>query len=175
MTHHDMLPIAALCLAVLATGCGGSDSPTEPTPQPTPAARTTLSISGAYIEVVDDCDGIEGDGDFVFWVEYSPNGVSDVVFDQTINLPPGGKSRSITRWSHAFDPAGDPFMYVTFRATELDKSITGTEYADARLDGAIGSHRYRYVDGAWTSTGPRAITLGVPGCLVRLHWSAETS
>ena len=172
MPHHDTLPIAALCLAVFTAGCGGGDSPTEP---PGKTAQTTLAISDAYIEVVDDCDGIEGDGDFKFWVEYSADGVSNVVFNETINLGPRGKSRAIAPWSHTFDPASEPFVYVTFRATELDKNIAGVEYADARLDGEIGSQRHRYVDGTWTVTGSRLISLGVPGCLVRLYWTAEAS
>lgn len=169
MTPTVRLISAVLCFAALAAGCsGGGGAPTEPA-----AALVTLTISGGYIEVVEDCDGIEGDGDFAFVVEYGESSASDVVLDETINLGPGGKSRTIARWTRSFDQASDPFILVTFRATELDRSVTSIEYADARLDNATESIGYRVRDGAWTGLGPQSITLGGPGCLVRLHWSAE--
>lgn len=55
----------ALFLTALAAGCGGGDGPTAPQSAPESApVRTTLILDFAYIEVIEDCDGIEGDGDF---------------------------------------------------------------------------------------------------------------
>jgi hypothetical protein len=162
--------IAIFCLVTLAAGCGGGeDAPTAPAP-----ARTTLTLDFTYVEVIEDCDGVEGDGDFNFEVLASPPGTGpwDIVYRETISLGPGGKSRTIGRRSYTIDATDDAAVAVSFRASEMDQSIFGAVFADDRLDDAYAYIDHEFSNGAWSSLGPQSITLGSSGCRVRLYWSA---
>ncbi len=169
MTTRMHSIVAALCLAVLTAGCGG-DSPTGPGPAP---KTMTLTINFSSIQVIEDCDGIEGDGDFDFEVLASTPDAITIVDRETITLGPGGKSRSLGRQSFTMDASVHPHVDVSFRASELDKDIFGTVYADARLDHVLGSVDHVYSNGAWSHVGPQSIILGSSGCRVRLDWTAE--
>lgn len=172
MTAHVHSLITALCVAALAAGCGGGgDAPTAP-----PPARTTLTFDLGYIEVIEDCDGIEGDGDFLFdvWI-YSRALTNDHVYSQSINLGPGGRTPVLGRRSYAVDALDGLEIHVEFQAVELDKSIIGEEYNDERLAIAVTRSTYRFINGAWSNLGPRSISLGSSGCRVKLYWSAEAA
>lgn len=164
--------IAVLCLTVLAAGCGGGggDAPTAPAP-----ARTTLTLDLGSIEVIEDCDGIEGDGDFLFdvWV-HSTGVMNDHVYSQTVNMGPG-KTPVLGRRSYKVNAIDGVAIHVEFQAVELDKSIIGEEWRDDRLAIAVTRYTHRFSNGAWSNLGPQSITLGSAGCQVRLSWSAEGS
>ena len=92
MRLHSSVLRATLCLAALTVGCGGDggDAPTSPAPAP---ARTTLTLNLQFVEVIEDCDGIEGDGDFKLSVlVYSNIFPTDLIYRQTVNLGPGGRT-----------------------------------------------------------------------------------
>lgn len=174
MTVHARPLIAALCFAATA-GCGGGDSgPTDPTPEP-----VTLTLDFSYVEVLEDCDGVEGDGDFHFEVVVTPPGTgpSDVVYRESPALGPGGKSRVLGRRSYLIVPTDDASVHVSFRASELDQSLFGEVYGDERLDDAYAFVRHDFNNDSetWSNLGPQSITHGSSGCRVRLYWSAAGS
>ena len=175
MRLHSSVLRATLCLAALTVGCGGDggDAPTSPAPAP---ARTTLTLNLQFVEVIEDCDGIEGDGDFKLSVlVYSNIFPTDLIYRQTVNLGPGGRTPVLGKRSYTVPAVDSVAIYVELQATELDKSITGEEYNDDRLDFAIAVLTHRYIDGVWSYLGPRELTLGSAGCRVRLYWSAAAS
>lgn len=163
----------AFCLAALAGGCGGGgvDTATDPTP-----ARTTLTLDFAYVEVIEDCDGIEGNGDFHFGVAvHSTEFPIDVVYSEDTSLGPGGKSRVLGRRSYTVDATDGTVIHIEFSATELDKSVFGEEYNDERLDHASAEVDHAFRNGVWSNRGPQSITLGSAGCRVRVYWSADAT
>ena len=170
MTTRMLSLVPALYLAVLTAGCGGGGSPTGPGPTP---KSVTLTLNFSSIEVIEDCDGIEGDGDFDFEVLASTPDAVTIVDRETITLGPGGRSRSLGRQSFTMDAGENTHVVVSFRATELDKNILGTVYADARLNHVLGSIDHVYSNGMWSHLGPQSISLGSSGCRVRLDWTAD--
>ncbi len=176
MTASIRSPLAALCLALVAAGCGGGgpSGPSDPTPQ-----KATLTLDFSYVEVIEDCDGIEGNGDFHFTVAVSPPGTgpSEVVYRESPTLGPGGKSDVIGRRTYRVDATKDAAVQVSFLASEVDKSIFGAVYNDERLDDAYAYtyHSYDSASGTWSNLGPRSITLGSSGCRVVLYWTASAS
>jgi hypothetical protein len=162
--------MAALCLATLAAGCGGGggDAPTAPAP-----ARTTLTIDLGSIEVIEDCDGVEGDGDFMFDVWVWSNGImNDHVYSQTVNMGPG-KTPVLGGQSYSVNAIDGVEINVEFQAVELDRSIIGEVWRDDRLAIAVTRYTHRFSNGGWSNLGPQSLTLGSSGCRVRLHWSAR--
>lgn len=172
MTRHVQPLIALLSFAALAAGCGGGGDAAPTAPEP---ARTTLELHIGYIEVIEDCDGIEGDGDFEFdvWI-YTSEATKDHIFSQTINLPPGGRTLELGFWSYTVDAVDGATIDVEFQAVELDKSISGEVYADERLAISLTGSQHRFSNGAWSNLGSRYLSLGGPGCLVRLYLEAGT-
>ncbi len=166
--------MVALGLAVLVAACGGSSvGPSAPDPTP---ATTTLTLDFAQIEVLEDCDGIEGDGEFHFGVATSSlQSPIDVLYSKDVVLGPGGKSGVLGRRSYQLDAIEGTVMDVEFSATELDRNILGEEYSDTRLDHAVAYVYHTYRNGHWSNLGPQSITLGSDGCRVRLYWTAEES
>lgn len=168
----------ALCIAILVSGCGGDggDAPTSPTP-----TTTTLTLDFMYIEVLEDCDDLEGDGDFHFLIEVSrtdPLG-SVTVYDAVVNLGTGAK-HPIGRRSYTFDASKNVIVGVIFTAAELDRNIFGVEYNDERLDNIKGAGGHNYVGGTWSFLGEQSIFLASndenhSGCRVRLHWTATAT
>ena len=168
--------IAALSFAALAAGCGGGDAPTAPTP-----TTTTLTLDFKYIEVLDDCDDFEGDGDFQFLLEVTrtDSAPKDRVYDAGINLGSGAKS-PIGRRSYTFDATKNWIVGVIFTASELDKSIFGVVYNDERLDEQKSAGGHNFVGGTWSGLGTQSLLLGSAevgqvGCRVKLHWTATAT
>ncbi len=175
MTASIRPPLAALCLALLAIGCGGGGGgPTDPTP-----TFTTLTLDFSYVQVIEDCDGVEGDGDFHFTVSVSPPGIgpSEVVYRESPTFGPGAKSDVIGRRTYRIESTADAAVQVSFLASEVDKSIFGAVYNDERLDEAYSYvyHSYDQATGTWSNLGPQSITLGSSGCRVVLYWTATAS
>lgn len=177
MTPRARPLITLVSLAALAAGCGGGDGPTGPAPNPESPSTSALTLDFAYVEVIEDCDGVEGDGDFQFDVRFGPGdpATTERVYGETVNLPPGGTTRVIGERSYEVTAVDGVELSVGFRATELDKTLLGAEYNDERLDGEFGSMRYVYSNGTWSNLGSRSITLGSSGCQVRLHWAARAT
>jgi hypothetical protein len=157
----------AFCLAALAAGCG--DSPTGTQEEPT--TPPTVSIDFGNIEVIEDCDGIEGAGDFAFEVRFGP-GSGRVIFNQSISLDDGGRTVDLGHQAHAVEDGGATSATVRFTATEWDKPIIGATYADDRLDHATTSSTHVYSNGTWSNLGTHTMTLGISGCRVRLSYTA---
>ena len=171
-TSHVRRITTALFLTALATGCGGGDGPTAPESAPEPAPqRTTLILDFAYIEVIEDCDGIEGDGDFEFNVFTGLRPLTSLVYTETITLAPGAKTWILARRSYAFDKTERVTVVVDFGAREWDRDIFGTVYADERLSGS-GEVSHVLSDSGWSRLGTQSTTLGTSGCMVKLFWTA---
>jgi hypothetical protein len=169
-----------ICLAALASGCSeGGAGLTEPEPEPEAnpeterrLQRSTLILDFAHIEVVEDCDGIEGDGDFDFVVRTEVEGGStNVLYDANPTLGPGARTPTIGR--RTYTVVQGTVVYVHFEASEWDRDIFGNVYRDSRLSQRQSYTGHFFLDGDWTHLGPRSITLGTVGCMVRLHWTAS--
>lgn len=170
MTPNVRPIIAALLLAALAAGCGGGDGDAPTAPEP--ATRRQV-FDFAWVEVIEDCDGAEGDGDFEFEVIVTPsNAAFDLVYRGTVNLGPGGQVRGMGLRGYSFDATGSAEITVRFGASELDRSIVGVEYPDDRLANASGSKSHVHENGQWSNRGEQFITLGSAECLVRLRYTA---
>jgi hypothetical protein len=177
---RQQLPVfaAIVTAAALVVACsgGGGDAPTEPVA----AAQNTLTIALANIQAIQDCDGIEGDGDFTFTVfAYLENKSHTKIYEASPNLAPGAR-HTVARTSTYVIPAsdGDTFLRVRFQGTEWDKSILGTTYADDRLAGELAEKQHTYANGTWSELGVQTITLGTAtpnDCLVRLTYTATAS
>lgn len=167
--------LALLCLAGYAAGCsGGGDAPTAPGPT---LPRTTLTLDLGYIEVIEDCDGIEGDGDFLLdvWVDSRLTPNDHVYSSGSISLGPGGRTPVVGRRSYTVDAIDGLEFTVDFQAVELDKSIIGEVYRDDRLAIAVTQYRHRFSNGAWSGLGSRKLSLGSAGCRIDFSWSASAS
>lgn len=163
---------AALCIAAIAAGCSG-DGPTATEQEPDPKAETTtLIIDFAHIEVIDDCDGIEGDGDFDFVVSTS-SPLYRTHYDANPTLPPGGRTATIGRQTFTYEASAEADVAVHFIASEWDRDIFQNEYHDERLDGEAAEVTHYLRNGTWVSLGDHAATLGEAGCQVRLTWTAR--
>jgi hypothetical protein len=172
-TTHLHRIITALVLTALAADCGGGDAPTAPeTAQPSAPERTTLILDFANIEVIEDCDGIEGDGDFQFQVYSGQLPLPSLVFNQSVSLAPGAKTWILGRRSYAFEKTDRVEVIVNFTAWEWDRDIFGGVYADERLAPAAGEVSHLLSNGGWSRLGTQSVTLGRSGCLVRLFWTA---
>lgn len=176
MRHVQSL-ITRLGFAALATGCGGgAESDGGPTAPPSPAT-VTLILDFHHIEVQEDCDGIEGDGDFAFRVKtdrFPPEAV-DVVYDKSVSLGPGGKSEPLGRRSYTLSATERGERVVEFGASEKDRNAFGTVYNDARLNFESGMLTHLYNNGTWNTLGDHSITLGSAGCRVTLSWTASAN
>jgi hypothetical protein len=163
-----------ICLAVLAGGCSeGGAGLTEPEPEPEPEPVWTLMLDFPFIEVLEDCDGIEGDGEFDFVVRtVVAGGATTVLYDANPTLGPGGRTATIGR--RAYPVADGDLVTVYFEASEWDRDIFGNVYHDSPLSGSLGATNHLFADGTSSRLGNRAITLGSDGCRVRLHWTAFT-
>jgi hypothetical protein len=173
--RHTLPVLATVISAALVAACGGAaDGPTSP------PAGTTLTIDFANIQIVEDCDGIEGDGDFTFTVEtVQKNQAARRVYEASPNLGPGAR-QTLARTSTYEIPASDGETHVTvrFQGTEWDRSILGVTYADTRLAGDIGQKQHTFSNGMWSNLGVQTITLGsaTPAdCMVRLTYTAQAS
>lgn len=170
--------VATICLIMLVAGCGGGGhAPTAPEP-----TTTTLTLDFKYIEVLDDCDDFEGDGDFQFLVEVTRTDPlrTDRVYEAGINLGSGTSTPAIGRRSFTFDATKAWIVGVVFTASELDRSIFGVVYNDSRLDETKGAGGHNFVGGAWSGLGAQSLLLGSAevgqiGCRVKLHWTATAA
>jgi hypothetical protein len=172
--RHPVPTLATIVTAAaLVAGCGGgTDAPTGP------AAPIALVIDFDYIDVIQDCDGVEGRGDFTFTLYARQKNFNDEqVWKVSRSLGPG--ERVIVGNARKFlIPAaeGDSFVDVGFEATEWDKNIFGTVYADSRLDGAYDLIQHKLTNGTWSRLGTQTITLGTRSlndCQVRLTYAAH--
>jgi hypothetical protein len=156
--------------AVLIAACAGADSATGVTQRGT-TAMLQLTFTG--IEVIEDCDGIEGKGDFKFSIEASrDNRPVNHVYAASKTLGRGETARSLGQLTDTVQVGDSATVAVLFVATELDKTVLGKVFADSRLDGASGSVVHRYDGSTWSALGQRIITLGSGTCRVRLMYTA---
>jgi hypothetical protein len=170
-TSHVHRITSALFLTALAAACGGVDGPTAPAQEPAPE-RTTLVLDFAYIEVIDDCDGVEGDGDFEFRVRSGQQPFASVVFNQSFSMAPGAKTWILDRRSFTFEKTARVEVVVNFAAWEWDRDIVGNVYNDERLSGLPAEVSHVLSIGGWSRLGTQSATLGKSGCMVKLFWTA---
>jgi hypothetical protein len=69
---------------------------------------------------------------------------------------------------------------VEFRATEWDEQVVIIPPSvrwvrDGRMDDRSGARTHSYTNGAWSSLGNNALTLGVSGCRARIDYSVTAS
>lgn len=175
MRTTNISGLSMLVAATLLTACT-KDSPTGPMQniEPPPAATTTLQLDFTNIEAIEDCDGIEGDGDFRFDVATSVSaGGGGKIYGTTTTLGNGGKTNSLGRKTYTVPATDGQQVTVEFVASEQDKSVFQVTYNDDRLDGARRTLEHKFNDGEWTNLGPKSILLGSGSCRVRLNYIAN--
>lgn len=159
MLRTKLTILAAIAATALLAGCG-SDSPTAP--DPVMNLRTTVTVT--RVEVIKDCDGIEGRGEFYFYRYVGGTGIG-----WTRNLSTGQSDNvnwTKTMLQRDYTGEGHPF-YVEFRCTEYDQNILGDVYPDSDMNDRRGAANYvMRPDLAETNY----ITLGTDRCKVRLHY-----
>ncbi len=174
---HELKPLVGLlmlaALAACETAATVAPAPT-PEPEPVPVITTTrLQLDFDYVEVIKDCDGIEGDGDFLFVVVASPSfGSAVTMHNRNHTLGDGERTPAIGRRTFTANATNGLQVTVELRATEYDKYIWGTVYNDSRLDNARLTLAHTHNNGVWTNLGPQSITLGSGDCRVRLRYTA---
>lgn len=157
--------LAAITVAVVLTGCGSDRSPTSP--DPVMNLRTQVTVTS--VEVIKDCDGIEGSGEFYFYRQVGGTGIG-----WTRNLSSGQSdvvNWTVTMLQRGYTGEGHSFS-VEFRCTEYDQNILGKIYPDSDMDDRRGVANYvMSPDLAETNY----ITLGTDRCKVRLHYKIASS
>ena len=163
---------------------------TEP-PAPTTTEPVDTSVSGVVkfirFQAVQDCDGIEGAGEFRFKARVeSSSGVtlrSEGVSTQEHILDDGEYYNVLHDVPFEMASPDGQWLQVTFDAEEWDTDLFGSTWIDERIDTAVNKS-HSYSPGGWTSletasTGlggayPQAIQLqdGSPGsgCAAELHY-----
>jgi hypothetical protein len=172
-------PLALLLAAALLTACS-SDGMVQPLPMPEPEPGpapgptvTALQIDFNYVEVIRDCDGIEGDGDFTFVVVASPSfGGASTVLNRSETLGPGGRTAAIGRRTWQTEATSGKQLTVELRASERDTDIFGRRYNDSRMDNIARTLAHTFNGKSWSNLGPKTITVGSGDCQVRLHYTA---
>jgi hypothetical protein len=161
-------------IASLAACESRSATEPAPTPAPEPVITTTrLQLDFDYVEVIKDCDGIEGDGDFRFVVVATPSfGGSVTMHNRSHTLGDGDRTEAIGRRTFSAAASNGLQVTVELRASEVDKPLIGATYNDARLNDARGARAHVHNNGVWTNLGPQSITLGSGDCRVRLRYTA---
>lgn len=173
--------LSLIFASALLTACGTSDATSpDDMPDPGPATAAKLQVDFSYIEVVTDCDGVEGDGDFQFEVftqvieaDGSDGEGAGTVLKSSHNLGDGGRTASIGRRIYTVTRQSGSQVWVHFKATELDRDIFGSTFSDSRLNGANNVIKHVFDGSTWSNVGPRTITLGSSGCVVRMLYTAN--
>jgi hypothetical protein len=172
--RHPLPALATLLTAaalVAACGGGGADASTGP------AADNQLVVELDWIDVIQDCDGIEGKGDFTFTLYAQQKNQPDVQIYKGSPTVGAGERFPLARVHTFVVPAsdGDSYVNVGFEATEWDKNIFGTVYADSRLDDVREFVQHKLTNGTWSRLGTQTITLGTGtpnDCNVKLTYKA---
>jgi len=159
----------ALLLAMSAAGCGGDGG--GPAGPEGPELATTLSLDFERVRVLEDCDGIEGAGDFRFLVQtLTGAGVRVTHLNTVVNYDPGDTTADLG--THVFPlDVSEGRVEVSFEASELDTGIGG-DFNDSRMDQSRGWVIHRYVNGQWTHVGRNEIDLGSGDCWVDFSYVA---
>jgi hypothetical protein len=138
------VPIATTLavLALTAAGCG--DSPTAPkagvTTPPVEPEFVDVTVTFESVYVVEDGDGIEGAGDFVFQVIAGMGNESlDYSTSRTdlVRVNTGGTLALNKSKTFRFRPDGHFPLSYTVAATEVDQDVLGNVYADSDLNNAF--------------------------------------
>lgn len=169
-------PLLALA-AVVVAACGGDGmvQPPEPDPDPEPQV-TRLVLDFNYIEVVRDCDGIEGDGEFTFRVLANRSfGSTSTVYNRTHQLGDGARTGAIGRLTTTTEAVSGKQVTVELRASEEDHNIFVGTYNDDRMNNTSRTLSHSFNGNRWTRLGPNTISVGSGDCLARLHYTATQS
>ncbi len=177
--HERLNSLSASALLLVSLTACTTDSAMgpapEPQPQPEPVVTTTmLQIDFNYVEVIKDCDGIEGDGDFHFRVRALPSWANAVtVHNRSHTLGDGDRTAALGRSTLTAAANTGQQVTVELTASERDKPLIGATYNDSRMNNATRTAAHSYRDGAWSGQGPRTISLGSGSCQVRLHYTVN--
>ena len=136
----------------------------------------TISVYLGNFSVIKDCDGIEGAGEFTFYVDFIDENNKTLASSYSKSLTvndPYDYLINITRTFTLPRALGKKFA-IKLTCYETDKSIFGVTYYDDRMNGAITSGVFSYQgNGSWTgaaTTGALEIGKGTD-CDVQLHYS----
>lgn len=173
---HARPAVLALAAVVLAAcGDAGMVQPPEPEPEPAPEL-TRLVLDFNYIEVIKDCDGIEGDGEFSFRVRASRSfGGTSTVHNRSHQLGDGDRTGAIGRLTTSTEAVAGKQVTVELRASEVDQNIFTGAYNDERMSNATRTLAHSFNGTNWGNLGPRTISVGSGNCQVRLHYTASQS
>ncbi len=174
---HRTQPAVGLAALLLLAACTATDSVglvTEPGVEPPAPQATRLQLDFSNIEVIADCDGIEGDGEFKFSVVVRPSFASAItIYNASRTMGDGDRTPALGRRTLSAVSSPGQQVTVEFRASEVDHSIFTGEYNDSRMDNLLGTSIHLYNGSTWSNQGPRSITLGSGSCQVRLNYIAN--
>lgn len=147
----------------------------------------SVRVTFIRFQAINDCDGIEGDGDFKFLARVmnkndAQYGASRVEREMTL----GDGAYENVLHEFVFDverKAGEQFTIV-FTGSERDQDILGASWNDDRMDQATGKkvHIYNPATNSWSNTDrqrtglggtwPEAnqVTVGSGDCTAELHY-----
>ncbi|HMB90942.1 MAG TPA: hypothetical protein VKP65_08855 [Rhodothermales bacterium] len=165
-------------LFLFATGCSVVDSNMAEEEEPTEPTADIITVTLDRYVTDADCDGIEGDGDFVLGYDVFGEGRKQLTGGGNYALAdnnPNKKYAQINRTAQfvAQRVVGNEFT-VTFESSEWDTSIFGNSYPDDRMANLVGTQAHRYLSGGWSNvSGTRRITNGSGNCQIRLEYTVN--
>ena len=140
----------------------------------------TIDIFLDKFNVVKDCDGIEGNGEFQYDVYVRDiNGKNIHHYSKSINTGEGANSINKTYKIKLEKKIGAKFT-VAFYCSEWDKPLIGASYRDSRMNSEYGADTFEFNSSAqWGLAGTgggsssiiESIALGSGNCKVRLNYN----
>ena len=172
---------ALLCTTLLffATGCGMVDSNMEEKEEEMtgPTADIITVTLDRYVTEA-DCDGIEGDGDFVLGYEVFGEGKKQLSGGGSYALADNNPNKKFARINRSAQfvaqrLVGNEFS-ITFESTEWDQPLIGSAYPDDRMANLVGTSEHRFLSGGWSNiSGTRRITNGSGNCQIQLEYTVN--
>lgn len=163
-------------LFVIATGCSVVDSNMDMEEERAGPTADIITVTLDRYVTDADCDGIEGDGDFVLAYSVFGEGQKQASGGGTYSLADNNPNKKFARIKRTarFEAQriiGNTFS-IEFESTEWDKPIIGSAYPDSRMANLVGTSEHRYLSGGWSNvSGTRRITNGSGNCSIRLEYT----
>lgn len=176
LLHGSNALLACVALLLLATGCNMVDSNMEEEETGPTTDLITVTIDRYVTDA--DCDGIEGDGDFVLGYEVFGEGKRQLFGGGSYALADNNPNKRFARINRTvqFEAqriVGNEFT-VTFESTEWDTSIFGNSYPDDRMANLVGTGGHQFLSGGWSNvSGTQRITNGSGNCQIRLEYTVN--
>lgn len=179
-----VLPL--LAVALLLTGCetlvlaldeslqAQRQQQTDTAPRTDRTTRLAVTITG--FEALNDCDGVEGVGEFNYWIDSRSSFASSAsgeVRRGSAQLSDGQRTGALGRRVFEGPAVDGQTLSIVLRANEMDKPVIGAARPDSRLNNTSRTATHAFRNGRWENVGARYITLGGGNCRVRLHYTLD--